>query len=269
MKKILIIGLAIGVVTLFSLSVLAQDPVTEEDFVIDEGWYNNYSEAQEILSATQVKTATGTNHVTVDGVKVTGNTPDYSEEDYIGDQEINVTINTSAMIPCYLEMELVGNAGYTKAKSIGANAVANVDRTSESHWMLFNPEFGGMMDSDWNLLATEDVQDFSTLGLDNGYYINACDIWTANLFGNIAYGFDINASPLTNGSDSFNMDMRLTGEDISETGGDEYLALGQANLGSFGALDETSLFMQFRVPFNRDVPAGQYDGDVTFSMYSV
>ncbi|MFW6027143.1 MAG: hypothetical protein ACOCRX_12480, partial [Candidatus Woesearchaeota archaeon] len=146
MKKIIIFSLITAVVMMFSVGVLADqvgpDPETNQDFEINEGWYENYDDAQDILSTTQENTEIHVDYKTVEGVTVTGDTPAYGNED-IGDQEINVKINTSALIPCYLEMELIGNAGLTEAKSIGAGAKADIDRTDEEHWMLFNPKFGG------------------------------------------------------------------------------------------------------------------------------
>ena len=284
MKKLFVCGLVVSLVMLFSVGVLAVDPLTGENFEINEGWYTNYSNAQEILSDTWSETATGSSHVTVQGVTTSGNTPDYNEGDFIGNQEINVTINTSALIPCYLEMELTGNAGYTHAKSVGVDAQANIDRRNESHWMLFNPEFGGLMDASWNLLGNADI---NSMGLGEGLFINACDMWNAKLFANIPYGFDVEATALSNGSEEFNMDMRVAGQyvDISGNGNGhghgnqpnqnpidnfvEYSTLGTANIGTYGALEDADIFMQFRVPFNDQVPAGQYDGDITFSMYSL
>ncbi|MFW6256892.1 MAG: hypothetical protein ACOC2O_02000 [Bacillota bacterium] len=284
MKKIIIFSLITAVVMMFSVGVLADqvgpDPITNEDFEIDQGWYKNYSDAQDILSTTQEYTDIDTDYKTVEEVEVTGDVPDYGEEE-IGDQKIKVKINTSALIPCYLEMELIGNAGLTKAKSIGAGEEANIDRTDEEHWMLFNPKFGGIMDEDWNLLADGDVEEYSSLGPDNNHYINACDMWTANLYANIDYGFKVDASPLVNINNdeySLKMDMRVTNEEIidissTNTSGKEYTDLGEADigedLGDFDALEDTSLYMQFRVPFSSDVPAGQYDGDVTFCMYTI
>ena len=269
MKKMLILGLVFSLIMMFTVGVMAEDPTTNEAFIIDEGWYANYSEAQDLLPATQEDLRIGTSYVTVSGVTVTGDTPDYDVGDFIGDQEINVTISTAALIPCYLEMELIGNGGYTKGKSIGADAVLDIDRTEESHWMLFHPDFGGFMDADWNLLGEGDIVDFSTLGPEAGTFLNACDMWTANLFANVDYGFDVDASPLE-GPDNTElfMDMRATSPDATLVGY-EFLDIGLANVFNGQALESASIFMQFRVPFNNELIAGQYDGEITFKMYSI
>lgn len=269
MKKILILALAFAVVMMFSVGVMAEDPTTNEPFEIDKGWYTNYTEANDLLPAHQEKTEIGTQYKTVEGVTVTGDTPDYNADDYIGDQAVNVKINTSALIPCYLEMELIGNGGYSKGKSIGADAESNIDRTDEGHWMLFHPEFGGFMDSAWNLLGNADVVDFSTLGPNSGTYLNACDMWTANLFANVDYGFDVVASPLVGPNDiELLMDMRVTSPDVTLPVG-EFLEIGTAEVFEGDALEAASIFMQFRVPYNNTLEAGQYDGDITFMMYSL
>ncbi len=268
MKKMLTLGLVLALMMMFSVGVMATDPDTGQPFEIDEGWYENYSEANNLLPATQKDLKTG-NFRTVAGVTITGDTPDYNEDAFIGDQEINVTISTAALIPCYLEMELIGNGGYTKGKSVGADAVLDINRENESHWMLFHPDFGGFMDSDWNLLGDSDVVDFSTLGTGAGTFLNACDMWTANLFANVDYGFDVDASPLVGPNNiELSMDMRATSPDVTLESY-EFLDIGLANVFNGDALESASIFMQFRVPYNNTLEAGQYDGDITFMMYSI
>jgi len=288
MKKLLTIGIVFALVLMLSAGVMAWEHLYSSDTELVPpdfaNWYENYWNANELGAATQVLDLKGDDtYTTIKGV-LTWRDDIVTDVD---DQHINLKLDTIAMIPCYLEMELVGNAGYTKAKSIGAGAIVDYHKTG-SHRMGFRPELGGFIDADWNFLGIDaeviatslDNEDFSTLG--PGVYIAACDMWTANLYGNVPYDFRVDATALSQGDRDLFMDMRyLTGSIINIEGfndfGDDAIEVvglgsgenGEYDFGEFEICTVNTVLMQFRVPFEECAPAGLYHGTITFRMSTV
>lgn len=269
MKKLLSLALLISLVFAFSVMVAANNPTPGEDdpdWTYGEGIYADYDPFASFFDSYKeldAKWKTITNARTICSPKDV----DYEQ----GDQEASVTIKTKVNIPCYLEMELIGNAGYSKVKSVGAHAKGNLDRTTEPHWMFFDSNVGGFLNQNWESIDRETFCEIAPNrdGRDP-VYLQACDMWTAHLYANIDYAFDVTATPLVNSDDAtqfLNMDMRHTMD--GEAGWTEHLALGNTTVGTFPSREENTVYMQFRVPYSADVDAGQYDGTVTFKIYSI
>jgi len=290
MKKLVILVMAMALVIGMSLGALAgventgDDPLGEEGagWLINEGSLEGWEDSNfETLSESETGTSTevGTG-ITVDGIKVAWAYPDEGSagkggpEDRDWDQEINYTIPAYAEIPCYLEMNLFGNGAYMNATNVGEGATTEV--TGADHWMLFDTNYGGVVDGNWNFVddfSPEDVVDEQS-----DRYIQGCDIFTANLFANVPYGFDVSSEGL--GEDGkLPIQMRTTQEgiditeennnnDIDAWSATETLDADGTQVGAYSALEEAQINMQFRVPFDQ-VAAGIYEGEVTFSMYSM
>jgi len=288
MKKLTILGLLVAFVLTFSLGAMAgventgDDPLGEEGegWIINEGSLEGWEDSNfETLNGSEMGTSeeVGTG-ITVEGIKVAWDAPSPEEgkgdpvEDW--DQEINYTIPAYAEIPCYLEMNLFGNGAYYNATNVGDNNIK--DETNNNHWMLFDTNYGGVVDGNWNFVDSGDFSPEDIVDEDADRYIQGCDIFTANLFANVPYGFDVSSEGL-GAENELPIQMRTTqGEiDIAENNNDidawsdtETLDADGNQVGTFDALEEAQINMQFRVPFD-EVAAGVYEGDVTFSMYSM
>jgi len=261
MKKMMVLSLAVLLVLGFSLNVFAEGKPTpgvdDPEFKIGEGIFENY---ENFKNFTVEETDIKGKYKVISGARTTGTVEEIKMEQ--GDQEVKVIINTLANIPCYIEMELIGNAGWSRGVSFGAGAEALMDRTGEQHWMLFHSDFGGFLNENWESVAQEDVNPGSDL------YLHACDMWEARIYANIDYKLDVIATPLEHVEydEEIQMDMRHTLEGAPNW--DEENNLETATIGPFNYLEENTVLMQFRVPFD-DVPAGHYEGDITFRAYSI
>ncbi len=255
MKKVVVLSLAVCLIMLFSGVVMASQ---WSDWESDKGIFENYT-ASKFFALSDTTRASGGDYVVVKTMTTTGTIRENWD-----DQRATVTVRADAYIPCYLELELIGNRGYTKVKSIGPTEDTTLYHGSNSVFMLFHPELTGTMDKDWNFLDIANAG-FSTIGPDRDVYIHACDMFKANILGNVLYGFSVSADAFTGvGDHEFYMDMRYTLDDGATW---EEATIGFEEIGEFGALDEETVFMQFRVPF-ANVEAGKYTTTVTFAIYT-
>lgn len=263
MKKMLILSLVMVFALGLSLSVIAEapDPIVpgenDPEFKIGKGIFKNYEGIDNFVLE---ETDTGSKYTVISGARTTGSTDEIFVEQ--GDQKVKVIINTVANIPCYLEMELTGNAGYSHGISFGPEAEALMDRRGESHWMLFHSDFGGFLNENWESVAQDDVE------AGAGLFLHACDMWEARIYGNIDHRFEVIADPLKHVEyeEEILMDMRYTFD--GSPNWVENTEIGAVTVGDFGYLEENTVYMQFRIPFD-DIPAGQYEGDITFKAYSI
>ncbi len=267
MKRMSILSLVLVFVLGLSLNVMADgygekpDPTipgeNDPGFEIGKGIFEDY---EGFANFSFEETDIDSEYTVISGARTTGSTEEFFVEQ--GDQKVKVIINTVANIPCYLEMELTGNAGYSHGISFGPEAEALMDRRGESHWMLFHSDFGGFLNENWESVAQEDVE------AGAGLYLHACDMWEARVYGNINHRLDVIATPLVNqeNGEEILMDMRHTLE--GNPNWVENTEISEVTVGDFDYLEENTIYMQFRVPFD-DVPAGQYDGDITFKTYSI
>ena len=282
MKKMLILGLAFSLIMMFSVGIMAETGpgFDEREFETGVGIFAGYDDAnfdEIFISTRSVSHAHISNGgaVVVDGVTTSGSLS------IPGDQEIKIEVPATAVIPCYLELELIGNAGYTKAKSIGSGAEGTVRHGSDSVLMLFDYQITGFMDEDWEFIDPEGGE-FSSFGVNRGdrdpVYLHACDLYNANMYSNLPYGFQVSSTPLEGNEygDILPMQMRYTFADSPgwtptinvtnrslDDGDDPANRLFKRN-----ATVEESVFMQFRVPFN-NVAADRYEGKVTFMVWTI
>ena len=256
MKKVMVMMLLVSLVMMFSVVASASWSGWVAD---EEGMFENYT-ASKFLNRFESTRASGSSYVVVDGMTTTG-----TIRDNWGPQDGTITVRADAYIPCYLELELIGNRGYSKIKSIGPNADGTIYHGSNSVFMLFHPEMTGVLNADWEFINMAEAS-FSDIGPDRGVYIHACDLFKANIYGNVGYGFSVSALPFTGvGDHEFDMEVRYT---LDETNWSAGKSIGSEEVGTFGALDRETVFMQFRVPF-ADVEAGKYTSTVTFAIYTI
>ena len=269
MKSLCILALAVALALTMGSVVLADTGPgwDEPDWTLGVGIFLNHSPFEDLF---QEDTDIAANYKTITNARVTGSLSDIVYEQV--DQEVAVKIRTRANIPCYLELELVGNAGYTKGKSVGAGSQGVIDRTGENHWMLFDSAFGGFVGENWESIDTVTFSNIRPGGsLNPGVgvaYLQACDMWTANMFANIAYGFGVSATPLTSPAVPDELPLLMRYNLLNAWSGDFDISAAEALIGPFAALAETTVYMQFKVEYGL-VPAGVYQGDVTFRMYSI
>ena len=276
MKKMLTLGLVLAFMMMFTVGVMADahdagSGFDEPNWSYGSGIFADYEAFENFFDS---ETDIAAEYKTITNARVTGSLDEILYD--AGDQDGLIKINTLANIPCYLELELIGNAGYSKLKSLGAGSSGIVDRTEENHWMFFDTNFGGLVNAEWESIGEGEA--FSDIGPNNEdreIYIQACDMWTANLYANVDYGFSVSATPLSNGSEELNIEMRHT--ELNVPGWTEAGVLPTAEpvdpdydyqVGTWDALEAATVYMQFRVPFDA-VPAGAYEGDITFKVYSI
>ena len=125
MKKMLTLGLVFAMVMMFAVGVMAQQGVDEPDWTLNEagGIFENYKAFKTFFDDRAVLSTNGPadlDYQTITNAKIIGSPGDIQYA--AGNQDGLVKIKTLANIPCYLEMELIGNAGNTKIKSMGAGS---------------------------------------------------------------------------------------------------------------------------------------------------
>lgn len=259
MKRLVILALVALLTLGASALTLAAPGVDAPDWVYGAGIFANYTPFKTLFLA---EAKTGLEHKTIVNARVSGSASDILYEQ--GNQDLTVLLKAIANIPCYLELELIGNAGYTKVASIGPNSTGTVNRTDESLWMLFDTNYGGFINEDWESVNVS-VTGFNPEEL----YIQACDIWTANMKANIGYGLEVRATPLGNSDyPDYLLPVQMRANLGSSWTGMYPITEADAVFGPYNALEENTVYMQFRVPYGY-VPAGAYEGVVAFRMYSI
>ena len=328
MKRILILVLAFAFLFTFSLSVLADedvtlwpnnagsDPETGNGWLIDVGtlvgWTDsNFEKLEYDASGKSEVVGTG---ITVDGIKLEWDYPGMGSIGKGGDvedfeQSIDYTIVAFAEIPCVLKMNVFGNEGWADGISIGNNSEVDIDNGlymsggddevapgTKSHFMLFDTNYGGVVNGNWEFVEVSPV-DYAT-GEAPNLYIHACDLWTADVWANVPFGFKISSTGLGDFAglqDLIYIQMRylerLGAGIVSSQSGlppfDEPVNardfLVQSNgawsttytvdeageeIGTYDAGQNVHINMQFRIPVT-GAPAGRYQGEVTFSTYTI
>ena len=328
MKRLSVLVLVFAFMFAFSFGVLAEnlwtdnagtDPVTEAGWEIDQGtlenWSNSNFETLEFKAQGQSEEV-GIG-ITVDGIKVDW---DYPGSDNIGkggdvddfDQSIDYTVVAFAEIPCVLKMNVFGNGGWVEGISIGSgsevlfnkglymsdNENGEVAPGNNSHFMIFDTDYGGIVDEDWNFMDLDAV-DYAAGQADNAY-INACDLWTVDVWANVPYGFGVSSTGMGNFAgldDPISIEMRYlerlgagivsqesglppyndndmdNGNDViaannNSWAGDYVLDEDGVEIGQYEAGQNAHINMQFRIPV-AGAPAGRYQGEVTFSAYTI
>ena len=330
MKRLSILVLAFAFMFAFSFGVLANgplwtdnagfDPATGEGWLRDAGTLEGWSDSN--FETLDFK-AQGTSEVVGIGVTVEGIDLDweYPEDGRIGkggeiedafDQRIDYTVVAFAEIPCVLKMNVFGNSGWAEGISIGTGSEVFVNKglhddgvpRAGAHFMLFDTRFGGVVDGDWNFIAVDAI-DYAA-GMAEDIYIHACDLWTADVWANVPFGFAVSSAGMGDFAglaDPLLIEMRYlerlgagivsresdlppyNGHDNdwdNDTDHENGVALMEAHgwagdyvldedgveVGQYPAGQNVHVNMQFRIPVT-GAPAGRYQGEVTFSAYTI
>lgn len=184
-----------------------------------------------------------------------------------GNQDVSITIDTQAYIPCFLEMKLQGNQGTTSAISYGQNADAAGN--ANGYLIAFDNEIGGFLDENWVSLGHGSNAQINPS--DSGVYIGACDIFSVEVISNDDYKYSVEAQALeaqdnTGAVLPLHMRTSLDGGSSWESG---YDAFATSTLTAFdkynGEPGEKLIAVHnFRVPFTMDTAHGYYNGEVIF-----
>jgi hypothetical protein len=196
-----------------------------------------------------------------------------------GNQETQVRLPMSALIPCYLEMLFQGNDVNALLQSWGPDA--NADYAPGNMYLAFHPEVGGYIHADWSLYPDSHDNNYEApLGDDS--FIRGCDTFKTQLWSNMNYKYTVSVKDggLKGGLDAnavLPVDMRaavsVTDPGLANAvwgGTHTFLADGDAVLvdgGNF--LQSRVIYQQFRVPFNRSFSAGHYTGEITFTAATI
>jgi hypothetical protein len=154
--------------------------------------------------------------------------------------------------------------------------------------MIFDPDYGGIVNEAWEFVELNAI-DYAT-GQGAEAYINACDLWTADIWANVPYGFSVSsagmgdfaglADPLLiemrylerlgNGIVSQQSDLPPFDMEVADGNWSDNYVLDEdgEEIGQYNAGQNSHINMQFRVPLN-GAPAGRYQGEVTFSTYTI
>lgn len=187
-------------------------------------------------------------------------------------QDVSVSIDTRAYIPCFLELKLQGNQGTTSAISYGPNADAAT--TAAGYLIAFDNEIGGFLDENWVSLghgsnAQINPGDLEVAGEE--VYIGACDIFSVEVISNDDYRYSVEAQALVaqdNTGEVLPMHMR-TSLDAGATWESGYDAFTTSTLVKVDKYDgdpgeKLTALHNFRVPFTMDTAHGYYNGEVIF-----
>ena len=293
MKRNWLVVLVVAFVLMFSVGTLAQleNPVAEGDgeggdgvwtssqYWEEYGYLDNYDRSEDdgIIWSNKVDTEKYINLVDI-------NRSDYTpDENLTGknavdtDQELEIKLPVLAYIPCYLEITLTGNEGKSSLQSFGPDATATRSTLSGvtgpppgylGYQLLFDNEIGGFIDADWKSLGAGKNAEIEP-GSD--IYIAGCDIFVVEVYGNEAFTYEVQSSPLMGmGGATLNMDIRTsmnlgdswpyeaTFDSVDEVAFDKDYDAG--NGGTF--------LHNFRVPYTRNSVHGSYEGDVIFRVVS-
>ncbi len=264
MRKMLVIMLLVSVVMMLSVGVSADfGPL----FTQKTGIFENF-DASMFSGYWFATTDSGSQYNIMSFSR--GNQPSPANW---GDQTATIIVGADAFIPCYLELELRGNWGYSKIKTMGPDIEENPAEVQFGNYpnvMRFHPNIGGLMDGSWAFVDWQALegQEFSTVGPDRGLFIHACDLFQAKVYGNVAYNFIVEADPFVGNhtTDTFYLDMRVAPEGttaLDDPDAQYFTEVGDALVASLAAKEHGTYLMQFRIPWS-DVDAGKYTSTVYF-----
>lgn len=194
-----------------------------------------------------------------------------------GNQEAQVKLPVSALIPCYLEMLFQGNDVNVLLQSWGPGAKAAY--APGNMYVAFHPEVGGYIRGDWSLYP--DSHDNNYEAVLGESFIRGCDTFRTELWSNMNYKYTVSVANggLKGGLDAnaiLPVEMRAAvsiadpGLANAVWGGDHSFLAGDAVLvNGSNFLQSRVIYQQFRVPFNRSFSAGHYTGEITFTAATI
>lgn len=216
----------------------------------------------------------------------------YNQGDHaVGDQGAEIRVPVEAFLPCYLELEVMGNWGKATAQSFGHES--HVSGTPTQFSLAFYPGIGGFVGSDWNLLPASRFSENAEVAPGADVFIKGCDVFTAKMYSNLNYGYSLtvvgkgltrnataglSSAPLLpiegrakvevgDFSGYINTTAKAWGEIPFDTTGAD--AVWAPALGTPNATTHTTIWHQFRVPYSRKYVAGMYTGAMVFSAHTL
>lgn len=226
----------------------------------------------------------------LDGIEFTPNTgPQYVNLDlnrsYYGDenktkdaidQVVGVTLEAQAFIPCYIELRVTGNLGESFVQSFGPDSAGIFEHPQ---MMIFDNEVGGFVNENWESLGHGYTAEITP---EDGRYIQACDIFKVDIWANDTYRYQVESHALMNvdadissplSADFLTLDMRTcldnTGWGPTHTFTDDLSTFIVEIEDSRAACESLTALHQFRVPYNRTIAHGTYEGMVLFIAYTI
>ncbi len=295
LKRKMSLYLLLGILLCFYTAVFAEqdvlwldnrgfDPATGEGWKIDAGTLVDWEESNFEALAYQAcgKSEDVGTGITVGGIKLQWTYPGI---DSIGkgiegldlQQSLDYTIVARADISSSLRMNVFGYSGRNGVNNEFAfRSEGDEISTDNNNFMLFDTDYGGIVDEDWNFVEVSAV-DYAT-GEAPNLHIHASDLWTADLWANVPYGFTISSTGLGDSAgleELLYIEMRyLEDEDLFQItqsngwNGDFVLDEDGVEIGQYDAGQYVHINMQFRIPIT-GAPAGRYQGEVTFSTYTI
>ena len=287
MKKKLVLGLILVLVMAFSLGVLADDHLenpagsgdgkwTSSEYWEEYGYDDNYDRFEDdglewFNDTDSNNPGMYTNLLELNRNRPEGYTLDRNTGgDADNDQKLEIELPTYAYIPCYLEITLTGNQGTTSGQSFGQGASGS--RQATGYMMVFDNEIGGFVDEDWMSLGAGQNAEVVP---GEEVYIAGCDIFKVEVYGNEAYRYEVESSPLV-ATDNTGADLPMhirTSFSLGDTWERDYDAIAAPNtvinMGSKNAGEELTALHNFRVPYGMGTVHGSYSGSIIFRVVSI
>lgn len=266
MKKTSIFLLIIMLVTI-SVSIFAESPI---DGIPGEN-YQNHVKDDGVIIWTKID-----QNGKYDNVPMNRSGYHFDNNDKTNGQEVEMTLQTWAFIPCYLEMKVTGNQGQSMLQSFGPGASANAG-TISAYVLAFDNEIGGYVDEDWNSLGHGRNAEIEP---GSGKYIQGCDLFKVELYANDNYKYEVESGPLapTNARadspdalDSLPLQMRssIDGAAFGSTVNFEAPNTLVNVIPEKLACQSSLVYHQFRIPYQRNIAHGRYDGKLTLRAFTL
>lgn len=254
----------------FSGAVLACDECLEG--ILDG--YDGLEPGQ--LDGIAINFNAGSEYVVLTGIDRSAITYDENTKAPV-DQLVGVKVNAKAYIPCYIEMRVTGNTGETFIQSFGPEAQEVADHPRN---MVFDNEYGGFVDEYWASLGHGRNAEITP---ESGVYIQACDVFKVDVWANDTYRYQVESTPLANvdadissplSADVLNLDMRTCLDNAgvwgpTHTFTDDVTTHINIIENQRAACESLTALHQFRVPYNRSIAHGEYNGAVYFKAFTI
>lgn len=204
-----------------------------------------------------------------------------------GDQSTEVELAMRALLPCHLEMTFEGNGINTTLESWGYEAqVATGPGGLEP--LIFNPDYSGYM-LDWDPIIPSDSNNYE-IEPGPGVYIRGCDTFRSEVWSNLNYKYTVSVPGGGLTGNPLDPDLVLpvsmraavfagtpdpgfsglvagdwtVAHDFSS---DEDIDLVNGIPDNF--LTTAVVYHEFRVPYDRIYPSGEYTGAITFTAATI
>ena len=280
MKKNLVVSLVLAFVLVFSFGVLAQENSddttwTSAEYWTEYGYDENYDrfddDGLEWFNDTDSRNpGIYTNLLELNRNRPEGYTFDRNGGEEDNDQMLEIELPTYAYIPCYLEITLTGNQGTTSGKSFGPGAAGA--RQATGYMLVFDNEIGGFVDADWMSLGAGQNAEVAP---GENVFIAGCDIFKVETYGNEAYRYEVESSPLVaTDNPGANLPMHIrTSFSLGDAWERDFDTIGAPNtvvpMGTQAAGEALTVLHNFRVPYGIGIVHGSYSGSVIFRVVSI